>query len=403
MSYSVQTAKADLEAMLHGTTLNQITNIDGLFNRAARQVLADVDPQETKRIVPIANTVFNSVYDYTAPADLKGNKVIDIRPQVNRNLWDIWQQNYNQDFDVSKQVSLMDQFTINFNASVKTIRINSPTLPQGVLVNNADGVSSNGAWSVGGGAASITTDNINYASGGGSLKFNLTAGQASGYVENSTMSQVDLTQYLNQGTFFAYVYLPTASSVSAVSLRWGSSSTAYYEVSTSITQSGTVFQDGWNLLAFSWLGATVVGSPSVSAIDYLRATYTYNSTLQTGVHLNGIFCRLGTILEMEYYSKFFFRDAITNAFQETVTDDSNLINLDTETYNLYLYQVAYLASQQQQGNVAAGFDAPFFLGQYTSNLKRYMALYKSELQKPTQTYYAIQKGGYNRYLGRRYY
>ena len=84
MAYSVQTAKNDLAGVLHGTQLSQIQNLDGVFNRAARQLLLDLDPQETKRVVEFTNPIFNTVFDYPIAADVKGNKIIDIRPQVRR-------------------------------------------------------------------------------------------------------------------------------------------------------------------------------------------------------------------------------------------------------------------------------------------------------------------------------
>ena len=76
--------------------------------------------------------------------------------------------------------------------------------------------------------------------------------------------------------------------------------------------------------------------------------------------INLVECILGTILEYEYYSKYLFRDAVTGAFQETVTDDSNLINLDTESYNLLFNLTTFLAVQQQQGLDAMFYDGNFF-------------------------------------------
>ncbi len=169
MSYSITNLSADLEGVLHGTTINQITNFYGLLFRAASEVLEDVDPQETKRIVQITGPVFNEVYYYAVPVDLKGNKIIDIRPQVNRQFRDVWLQQYNQDFDVSKQLSWQDSFTMQFNSGVKTVQINSPYLPQGVILNQASSESSNGTWSVGGGASNLSVDNQNYVVDAGSL------------------------------------------------------------------------------------------------------------------------------------------------------------------------------------------------------------------------------------------
>lgn len=400
MSYSITTCKADLEGMLHGTTLNQITNLYGVFNRAGRQVLLDVDPQETKRIVEFTNPIFYQVYDYECPTDLKGNKVIDIRPQTTRYPNDIYSQAYNQAFDVAKSWTWNDQFTINFNTAIKTIRINSPTLQQGVIVNQATGVTSNGTWSVGGGAASLQGNSINYVNFGGSLQFNLSAGQASGYIENSTMSAQNLSNQLNQGTEFVFVYLPNPSSITSINLRWGSSSGNYYSRTVTTNQQGNAFITGWNQLAFNWNGATVTGSPNASAINYLRLTFNYDSTLQTGVLVNSFASRLGTILEIEYYSKYLFRDGVTGAFKETVTADTDLVNLDTETYNLYLWQVCVQASQQQQGTNAVQFDGRYFQDNYKETKARYMAMYKSEVQKPQSVYYLKPNPNYGQFYNR---
>ncbi len=96
MSYSVLDLKNDITAILHGTTSNQIQNFDGAIGRAAREVLLDVDPQETIRQVEFVAPIFNTVFDYPIAADLKGNKIIDIYPQVQRLPLDIWTQAFNQ-------------------------------------------------------------------------------------------------------------------------------------------------------------------------------------------------------------------------------------------------------------------------------------------------------------------
>jgi len=397
MSYTITNIKSELSGVLHGTTTNQITGLDNLIYRAARDVLLDVDPNETIRIVPITNSVFNSIYDYSAPDDLKGNGVIDIRPQVNRQGTDIWTQAYNQAFDVNKLTSYSDNFTINWDSSVKTIRINAPSLTSPIQINTCDSLTNNGTWAVTSNATDLVADSVNYVSSSGSLQFDLTADTpvlpattVTGYIENSTMTSVDLSDWLNQGTIFLYTFLPTGSVFSNVNLRWGSSATNYYSVDATTTQAGTTFQNGWNLLQFNWSGATVTGSPDSSAINYIRVTWTYDGTAQTAVRLDQITAALGTILEIEYYSKFLFRTS-AGTWQETVTDDTNIINLDTESYNLLVYKVAQLAVQQQQGIDAAGYDGKFFKEEYDSRLERYYYLYKSQKQKPSGYYYKVAK------------
>lgn len=394
MSYSVSQLKQDLQGVLHGTTTNQITNLDQLIYRAARQVLLDVDPQETKRIASVGQ-VFNSVYDYSCPSDLKGNRVIDLYPQVNRQLTEVFLQDYNQPFSLGTIASLQDQFTILFNGMVKTIRINAPTLTPPTILNTCDSITANGTWAAGGNASSLATDNVNTVTGSGALKFNLSAGAnpSTGYLENSTMSAIDLSAMKNQGYFFLWVYLPTASDFTNVILRWGSSSSNYYSVTATVTQANTTFANGWNLLSFAWNGASQTGTPVDTAINYARVTWTYDGNAQTAVHLDQISASMGTLLNIEYYSKFMFRDSSTNAFQESVTSNSNLINLDTESYNLLLYKVCELAVQQQQGLDATFYDGPYFADLYKEVLGRYRLLYRSEVQLPQISYYKMPRPG----------
>ncbi len=398
MSYSVQDAKTDLTGVLHGTTVNQIQNLDGVFNRAARRLLLDVDPQETKRTLEFVAPIFNSVFDYPIAPDVKGNKIIDIRPQVRRLPGDIWTQAYNQAFDIAKSNVFVsaNMFTMNFNTGLKTIRVNAPYLNPPVVVSQADDATNNGTWTAGGTASNLTTNNTNFVQGAGSLQFDVTAGAA--WVENSTLAGVDLSNVENQASLFESVYIPTGTSLTSVELRWGSSTGDYWSKTVTQNQQGTAFVNGWNLCQNIWSTATTVGTPDASSVTYVRVTLNVTATM-TACLVNGIDSILGSILEYEYYSKYLFRDASTGAFQETVTDDSNLINLDTESYNLFFNLVAFFAAQQQQGVDAAG-DVTFFQNEYQKGLTRYMAMYKAENQKPQGSYYWMPNNSNSRFIGR---
>lgn len=395
--YNVLQCKNDLSGVLHGTTNNQIQNLDGVINRAARKLLLDLDPQETKRTVEFVTPIFNTVTDYAIADDVKGNKIIDIFPQVQRLPSDIWGQAYNQAFDIEKEniFSSSNMFTMNFNTGVKTIRVNAPYLNPPVMINQAEGITVNGTWAVSGTASNLSANNSNYVTGAGSLQFDTTTGTAT--ITNSTMTAIDLSSFVNQSSLFAWVYVPTGTSLTSVQLRWGSSSSDYYAVTVTENQQGNAFVNGWNLCQFEWSSATETGTVDDSEINYLQLNLATSANM-TGCLINGIQSILGTILSYEYYSKYLFRNASTGAFQETVLDDSDLINLDTESYNLLFNLVAYFAVQQQQGRDATQFDGQFFLSLYTNDLARYKAMYKSEVQKPQTTYYAMPKN--NRFYGR---
>ena len=393
---NITSLKSQIISILHGTTSSQIQNFDALINRAARQILLDCDLQETKRYTPITNGVFNSVYDYSVPSDLKGNKIIDLAPQVNRGLSEVWGQLYNQNFDLIKSYTTQNGFTIVFNNATKSIRINSPTLLAPTVVNTTNTIAGNGTWAVTSSASNLLQDDINYQAYGSSLSFDLAASGSSGYIENSTMTAVDLSDMEDQGTFFLWAYLPDGSDFTSVALRVGSSSTAYWTMTATTNQAGSAFEDGWNLLSFAWSGATQTLSPDASVIDYARITFAYNGDAQTAVRVNNLFASLATIINMEYYSKYLFRDASTGAFVENITADTNLINLDTDSFNLLVFKTAEYAAQQQQGVNASAYDGPYFADLYKQTLQRYQSLYKSELQKNQSTYYSMPNRGRGR-------
>lgn len=420
-TFSITNLGADLQAQLHGTTLTNVSNLFGLYNRAASQLLLDLDPQEMIRYMPITTPVANQVFNYALPPDVKGTKIIDILPVGGRNLAPgqngntVYLQQYNQAFDVSKLGSAgsgcwagwpsSPSTSVIFNSGLKSLQLNSPQLPAPTVLNTANNTTSNGTWSTGGGATNLLNDQINFVSYGGSLMFELQAGFTSGYLQNTTMSSNNLSAYQYQLEHLLYTYLSTPNSISGVEFWLGSDNngtfTNYYSLTVSTTQQNTIFQNGWNFLDYLWSNMTVHGTPNNDALGSIRVTWHYDSTQQNGVRLNDIFSVLGMSFQMEYYSKYLFSNAITGAWQETVLSNSDLINLDTESYQIYLWQVCYQAVQQVQGLSAIVFDANYFLQLYQQSLERYKSQNKSQVQIPQTTYYQLPRGqnqwGHGRY------
>lgn len=388
MAYSIQTLLNDISGVVHGTTTNKIPNLFGAINRAARQVLQDVDPKETQRIVSLAQ-VFNNVYDYAIPVDVKGDRIVDLRPQAGRNPRDIFVQGYSQDFDAYKSISLANKIITQWNTGVKTLRIEAPTLTSPTTLTDTSTIT---GWTATAGAQNISLDTNYNVAGGGDIQFDLAAGSSTGSIQISTLSPVDVTGQVNINTLFYWVYLPSASSITSLTLRWGSDITAnYYTYTATTTQQGTAFQTGWNLIAVPWASATKVGSPTVTAYDSVQLSVAYDSTLQTGLRFCNLTSAPGFYFQLQYYSKYLFRNPTTNAFQETVTDvttdSATIINLDTDSYNLLFNKVAFYVAQSLQG-ADADYDAEFWDSEYKNALAKYRALNPSESMLKGSTYYA---------------
>lgn len=397
---SISELGQELQAMFHGATLNSVVNLYGVYNRAARRVMEDVDPQETK-ITASFGKVYNGVYDYAFFTDVKGNKVIDFYPQGNRTLLDNYSQSYNKDFSLGKQYSLTPDFTPKYSGAVRTIGIEANNLPSGTLVNAMDAINDNGIWNAEGSASTPTQNQLFYTDGvASSVQTNLAAGQTSGGFVNSTMTAVNLTQnYNNNSDQFVQVYLPNASAFTSVDVQFGSSSTNYYYLNgITTTAMGNTFSTGWNLLKIPFTSVSTTGTPNVASISYIRINFNYNGTQQNQVLINQFYSRIGILFNMEYYSKYLFRNSTTGVFQEQVATDNDLINLDTDGLNLFLFASGQEAVQQMQGADSLFSDGPTFGQRYTAALTTYKNKYKSEITKPKTQYYVQPAAGYRRWM-----
>lgn len=402
MAYSITQVLNDLSGVVHGTRIDKVPNPYGLLSRTARTILLDVDPKETQRIVQLGQ-VFNSVFDYPCPVDVKGDRIIDLRVQAGRQPGDVFSQGYAQNFDSEKLHGLAKKTYTQWNTGIKTFRIEAPTLQSPLTLTNTSSIT---GWTATTGAQNLSLNTTNYPAGGGALQFDLAAGSGTGSVQISTLSPIDVTGHVNIDYLFYWVYLPTAASITNLILRWGSDVTAnYYQYTSTLTQQGTAFQNGWNLISVPWASATKVGTPVITAFDSVQLTATYNSTLQTGVMFSNLTSNPGTIFELQYYSKYLFRDPSTNAFQETVvdsTDNNKILNLDTESYNLFFNKAAYFIAQSLQG-ADAEYDANFWGGkdgqggEYGVALTRYKALNPSEAMVKAEPYYKLKKKRYRGY------
>ena len=399
MYLTVANLKSHLTGTIHGASLNKVKNLTDLIDRSAWSLLSQIDPAETKRIQQLTNALHDSIYDYQAPSDLKGRKVIDIRPQVNRELGDNFSQGFAEAFDIRKALSSgKDIFTVQHNSGAKSLRI-AKILTSPTVINTVNDVDDNGTWEAGGGASNLTKDTVDYVSGKASLNFDADTSTTPN-VENDDMTQVDLTDHDERSIIFIWVYLPSASAITNVILRWGNDTSNYWSRTVTERHDATAFQDGWNLLAFDWNGATETGTVDPAGIDYVRVTITKNATADTDFRIDNIVSSLGKKFEIEYYSKFLFRTS-SGTWKEKTTDDEDIINLDTESYNLFIAECMMAISQQLQGEDSS-FDVSFYktmlYGDPSSPdqtrrrgaYKQYMMANPSEVIKQQSRYYRLR-------------
>ena len=176
-------------------------------------------------------------------------------------------------------------------------------------LHNCDSLTANGTWAASGDATNLTIDTQTFEEGSGALNFDVSAG-TSLILTNSTLTSKDLTSLQNKSHIVMKVYLPTITNFTSIAVRFGSSSTAYWEKTETVPAGNATLKAGWNTFAFRWADATETGSPDVTAIDYMRIVLTYSAaTTDTDFRIDDI--RIGKEVEMtlDYYSLAMVQDA----------------------------------------------------------------------------------------------
>src|SRR3990167_8264016 len=377
--------KDHLERSGRGASVSDLTNIDRLIESSARAILLDCDPPGTKRINDISNALYDDIYRYAVPSDLKGNKIIDIRPQASRSLSDSVHQTFQKDFDLRKAIE-EGTLSMEEDDGTRYLLIDKP-LNAGKLLNEMESATDNGTWASSG-SGTLSADKIYFVTGGASLKVSSIAnGNA---ISNTTMTAIDLTDHVENASIFVWVYLPTSTDVSRLTnliLRWGSDLTAnYYEDTQTANFDSTAFRVGWNLIQFDWLAAGKTGSPTATAYDSIRLTFTTSGAL-TNVRVDSIYSRLPTIYEIVYYSKALFRTS-ASSWSVNIVNDNDTINLDDDGIPVLEAKCFELAAQQRGGKDAVS-DITYWRQEYQSRKKTFNQQYPSEALRPRSAYYRM--------------
>lgn len=379
----------DINDLAHAE-FNNITQKRALINRAVRDVLMDADLRSSKRRTQLSPALFQGIYDYTKPSDLKAWKVIDVIQQVNRptahnGRFVLTTPN---EFDQMKR-EYRNLLAVDDRDFVGKLRISALPDDDKTVLHDFESLTSDGTVQALGAANNLTVDSGNYVSGSRSVNFDIdTTGVAPG-VEVVDFTAVDLSEY-EDDQLFAWVYLQDASKVSSIDLRWGSASNAYYQRNVTTTNEGLDLQDGWNLLRFDWdSSVTTSGSPDIENIDYLAIILNLGSALATEVtdwRIDAVIARRGVIHDVLYYSKYLWQTS-AGVYIENSTADTDLLNVDTEELNIILKRIDYLVARSLKNKD----DIVLTKGEYEKAVEYYhMMVYPSEALLPVTTTHRFQ-------------
>lgn len=389
--YLYTDVKSALNTRIHGKETN--LTADGssitryLINKAVRTVLGEIDLRSSKRKSALSPNMFDDVYDYTCPTDLKGLKVIDFPAQVKRGQNETYDLVTPEEFDRRKNVE-KGIVAINNDDMVRKLRISQDVDDESLVVANLDSLTGDGGtWTLYGDGANLTVDLDNFIKASGSINWDISAaGGTTAGIYNSDIDTFDITDFVN-GSVFVWVYITSTTYLTNFIIRIGSGASAYYSVTVTTNNEGNSFETGWNLLRFDLSGKSTTGTVDEDNCNYVVLFMTKNALKisETDYRFDYLVLKKGVIYNVEYYSKYLWQTTSTVAYKENSDADTDTLTLDTEELDLVVDRASMAATQF----LSDYDDYKIVKQEYLENKAKYVLDYPSEAMTLTTTRYYL--------------
>lgn len=196
-------------------------------------------------------------------------------------------------------------------------------------------------------ATNVTADTVEFKQGSGCLNFDADVSQSGNNratIINDTLNEIDLTSYVDLGSFLFWAYIPENANFSSITFYWGSDSSNYWSATVTTDINGSSIADGWNEFKVNWADATMTGTPDVTALDYIRFDFNYtgSQTDDTDFRLDHLRVAIPEKLTFHYISFYVGQNnSGTDLTSFTATTD---VPFYSGQYDQYRYPVAHKAA-----------------------------------------------------------
>lgn len=398
-TYNYALLKRILNTKIHGRADNLNnggdTNIErDLINSAVRVALSDVEFRGNIREVTLTPNLMDNQWDYSLPIDVKADNIIDFRPQNTdqRSSFETFDLVSPNEFDRRKNIE-KGIYTIVNDDLTRTLRVSAEVEDNSVQISTMEDT----VWGTFDSDAvndtDVKVDNDDYLEGNGSIRFQTDTTDSTDStvgVQNTALSAFDISSYLARGSAFVDAKLTVADTgIHQISLRLGSDSDNYYQVSDSNQNDCSAFVAGWNKIRWDLQNKTTVGTPADTAIDYAAIFWSRDTTTAALLHLNdtdwgfdNLQLKRGKYYSLSYYTRNVWQDTAFGV-NENSTHDSHALMVQNDELEVIMAKGAELASQYLRDNE----DAGYFKGEYERLKQAYLMKNPSQSSVLTTDYY----------------
>lgn len=353
MSRTVQNLKDSVSGILTGTDLDNVTDLNGCLERAARTVVQKAyipDSLGREEIV-----LYDGVYDYPAPDTIFGTTVTDLRPQGNtRTPWDFVYKKPGQQFDREKKfLSNGAELAFENNKGISVARIVSTKPTKRIII---DSMSDKDDWIAENGAGTIYNDASVFYDNDSSIRFSGSSSTSEAGVSKTLDTSIDLTDYVGVGVAFLAIRLTDVSSINTngIVLEIGNDANNVWSIKVTSSFIGSFQNDEWMVLSFDLATATTIGTVNPAKIDFEFIDINYNSgTGIANINLGGLWISLPSPHTMLFKSAAVFQQSGKNPAL-SIHDHNDTIILNDAAYNLLLYESAANVCFNMGGKLSGG-------------------------------------------------
>lgn len=397
-SYPYSLVKRIVNGKIHGRFANLDANSDtnlgrDIINSAVRIALSDVEFRGNIRESTLTPSLADENFEYVLPTDVKADNIIDLRPQTGqREDWDEFHYVSPTEFDRRKQRE-KGIYTILNDDLTRTLRVASDIDNTSTQVNTFEDTLWNTFDSDGVNDSDVKLDNDDFTEGNGAIRFqtdSLDSTDSTVGIQNTGITAFDISKYLARGQAFVDAKLTVADTgIHQISVRFGSDSDNYYQVSDSNQNDCSAFQAGWNKIRFDLSGRTTVGTPADTAIDYVALFWSRDTTTSALLHqtdsdwgFDNLQLVRGKYYNLSYYTRNVWQDT-TLTLSENSTHDSHALLVQNDELELIMAKAAELSSQYLRDNE----DVGYFRGEYDRLKQTYLMKNPSQAGVLTTDYY----------------
>lgn len=400
-SYPYSIVRRVLNTKIHGRLTNLLsgdtgdTNIErDLVNSAVRTALSDIDFRGNIREVVLTPNLMDNQYDYALPTDVKADKIIDLRPQNtdSRGEFETYDLVSPEEFDRRKKVE-KGLATILNDDLTRTLRVAADIEDQTLVLDRFEDTGWRSFDTDAVNDSDVKADNDDYIEGNGAVRFQTDTTDSTDSaigIQKTDTSAVDISSYLARGSALVDARITTYDTgIHQLTLRLGSDSNNYYQVSDSNQNDCSSFVTGWNKVRFDFQNKTTVGTPTDTAVDYRALFWSRDTTTVALLHLNdtdwgfdNLILKRGKYYLLSYYTRNVWQDTAFNV-NENSTHDSHALLVQNDELEVIMAKAAEYASQYLRDNE----DVKYWRGEYERLKNAYLMSHPSQANVMTSTYY----------------